>query len=257
MKSKFSLRYLKSFLTNLRLYGISQAIRLGFTQALRITAESKMMRSVTSPSISDLLSFSSLVSIDPTSAVSKVTPNVDESLLREWSKKYVAAIAKQSNSDNPGSMYPSNWTVDQESAVFLYLLVRLQQPSLVVETGVADGRSSTAILLALEENDYGRLVSIDVRQRVGSLIPENIKGRWDFRLLPKGKSQREEFAALVDSLEPIDIFLHDSDHSYDWQKFEFDNVLPCLAPHGLVLSDDADASFAFVEFCQKYSFHSS
>src|SRR6185295_2535073 len=45
---------------------------------------------------------------------------------------------------------------------FLYLTVRLMQPGLVVETGVFDGVSSALILRALEDNCYGRLISIDL-----------------------------------------------------------------------------------------------
>ena len=73
----------------------------------------------------------------------------------------------------------------------LYFLIRYHQPERVVETGVAAGFSSQAILAALEANGGdGRLWSSDlpyVRKRassslVGVLVDERLRRRWHLRL---------------------------------------------------------------------------
>ena len=52
------------------------------------------------------------------------------------------------------------WPSQKE--IILYLLVRKYRPSLVVETGVAQGVSSRFILEALKDNGEGKLISIDL-----------------------------------------------------------------------------------------------
>jgi hypothetical protein len=54
---------------------------------------------------------------------------------------------------------------------------------------------------------------------------------------------------LLNSLGQIDIFLHDSDRSYENQKFEYETTWPCLKRGGVLLSDDC--SKAFFEFAKK------
>jgi predicted O-methyltransferase YrrM len=45
-----------------------------------------------------------------------------------------------------------------------YACRRLMEPELVADTGVAHGFSTAAILQALEDNQKGRLISIDLPQ---------------------------------------------------------------------------------------------
>jgi len=61
---------------------------------------------------------------------------------------------------------------------FLYKLVRTLHPKIVVETGVANGISSSFILKALSENSSGRLYSIDLHYREGVAVPPGRKLGW-------------------------------------------------------------------------------
>src|SRR5665213_1629896 len=170
MASRTTLRYLQEFGRSVRLSGISSAARLGSAKVLRLIAGSPVMRRLISPSVSDVLKSANNVSTSATHALAKFFPETDETLLKQWANEYDDSIAGQfvqSESSEPHSLYPTEWAVAQETAVFLYLLVRLRRPSLVVETGVANGISSTSILLALAKNGHGRLVSIDVDENVG------------------------------------------------------------------------------------------
>lgn len=137
----------------------------------------------------------------------------------------------------------------------LYVLCRLLKPETVVETGVADGFSSAFILKALEKNGKGRLYSIDLPNEPGQevargkttgwLVPEDLKARWRLIL----GSSREKLPALLSELKQIDIFYHDSDHSYENMMFEFKKALPYVKEDGLILSDDITDNDSFGEFC--------
>ena len=55
-----------------------------------------------------------------------------------------------------------------------YAVVRHVRPAVVVETGIHDGLGSTVLLRALDRNGTGRLISFDIREGVGSLVPDDL-----------------------------------------------------------------------------------
>ena len=137
----------------------------------------------------------------------------------------------------------------------LYVLCRVIKPQSVVETGVADGYSSSFILSALEANLKGHLYSIDLPNQPGQeltcgrttgwLVPEGLKKRWTLLL----GSSREKLPQLLDSLKTIDIFYHDSGHSYENMMFEFNEAISHLGQNSLLVSDDITDTKAFDDFC--------
>jgi len=158
--------------------------------------------------------------------------------------------------------------IDYQRADFLYGFVRSHKPSVSIETGVHFGKTSTALLAALQKNRSGRLVSIDLPKRdvwvnadgqrdhsrvrsddeTGKLVPDLLRGRWtlllgDAKLLLPGVLQR--FA-------PIDFFFHDSEHSYSQMTFEYEASWPHLRPGGFLGSDDTNRSSAWGEFLQRH-----
>jgi hypothetical protein len=74
-------------------------------------------------------------------------------------------------------------------------------------------------MFAIDEgNSLGPLNSFDV-------LPETKdaklgKGKWSFHLLDKKRSHKK-LSATVENSPFIDIWLHDSNHGYRWQKFEY------------------------------------
>ncbi|MDQ3879539.1 MAG: class I SAM-dependent methyltransferase [Chloroflexota bacterium] len=126
----------------------------------------------------------------------------------------------------------------------LYALLRLARPTTVVETGVHDGLSTAIMLRALDRNGAGSLTSIDLPSTdlpvgvdgPGWLVPDGLQARWTLCL---GDSTRllPEIAA---NQRPIDLFLHDSDHSRQHREFEFRAVRDAMSPRGLIVSDDDD-----------------
>jgi predicted O-methyltransferase YrrM len=141
-------------------------------------------------------------------------------------------------------LYPQRFAVEHESGRLLYLLARVLRPGLMVETGVANGASTFLVLTAMERNGSGRLVSIDISADVGSLLTDEERRlpHWDLRVIRPG-----DIATGLAGLEAIDVFFHDSDHSHANVTAELEAAWPRMAPGGLVLGDDGELSFAFVD----------
>jgi len=129
-------------------------------------------------------------------------------------------------------------------------VILLRRPSVVLETGVAMGFSTAVILAAMEENGTGSLHSIDLPplqvepdRFVGEVVPRDLRGRWTLHVGPS----RILLPKLVRELAPIDLFIHDSDHSYAGQYEEYRRAWPSLAPGGCFISDDV-GNPAFTDF---------
>jgi len=131
-------------------------------------------------------------------------------------------------------------------------LVLLRRPEVVVETGVAMGFSTAVILAAMADNDAGVLHSIDLppiqvdANFVGRIVPGELRGRWRLHVGPT----RTLLPRLTRTVAPIDLFVHDSDHSYAGQVEGYRQAWPYLAPGACLISDDVCNS-AFCEFAME------
>lgn len=142
----------------------------------------------------------------------------------------------------------------------MYVICRLLRPTKIIETGVCDGFSSAFILYALSENNFGNLYSIDLPNQPGHeishdraagwIIPNELKTRWELIL----GSSRERLPSLLQKLNKIDIFYHDSDHSYENMMFEFNSAYDYLNKPGFILADDITENNAFSHFCNTHHY---
>jgi Methyltransferase domain len=134
-----------------------------------------------------------------------------------------------------------------------YAAIRAFAPDVIIETGVASGVSSSYLLLALHKNGRGRLHSIELGDEryippgkpPGWIVPDRLKSCWDLRI---GDSH-ELLPKLLAELGTVDIFIHDSLHTYDHMFWEYRTAYPFIKPAGLLISDDAAWNPAFNEFC--------
>ncbi|HYZ16112.1 MAG TPA: class I SAM-dependent methyltransferase [Candidatus Acidoferrum sp.] len=145
--------------------------------------------------------------------------------------------------------FPAAYALADEAAFVLYALARLLRPRTILESGVANGHSTYVLVHAVRANGCGRVHSVDVSPRVGALLRDEERVRWSLTLLRRGH-EHSDLRALVASLPPIDLFHHDSLHTYAWQSFEFATVTR-HSPAALIVSDDADGSFAFSDHCER------
>lgn len=161
---------------------------------------------------------------------------------------------------NPlGEKTPRGNEIHSAFGKWIYCAVRALRPESVVETGVAHGRSSWIILNALRKNGFGTLYSIDSpndglpddfyvvndeTKPTGWVVPDILRDRW--RLI-RGRS-RDVLPDLLREISGVDIFFHDSDHTYDTMMFEFKTAWPAIKPGGLLIADDSFRNRAFDDF---------
>jgi len=124
-----------------------------------------------------------------------------------------------------------------------YALVRARRPEVVVETGIHDGMGSMLLLRALERNASeghpGRLISVDISDRTGWLVPDRLHANWT-RVI--GATTEVLDAALAEIR--VDMLIHDSDHTYECERFEFDTALTHRAPELTLVSDNSHVTSA-------------
>lgn len=163
----------------------------------------------------------------------------------------VEAAVRERKDELSGAPIKQIHNADFALARLCYLAVRVARPTIVLETGVAYGVTSAFILSALARNGDGTLHSVDlpplgrdVDQYVGALVPEEVRGRWH---LHRGVAKRV-VPELAARLGRIDMFVHDSLHTYRNIKMELDSVTPHLSPGAIVLADDIDENPAFLEW---------
>jgi predicted O-methyltransferase YrrM len=153
--------------------------------------------------------------------------------------------------EDPSSL---RWAVDSLLARSTYLICRLLEPAVVMETGVAYGVSSAFILRALEVNGRGVLHSIDLPPLIrgyerywGVAVDTALKGRWR---LYRGSSARV-LPRLLEETGMVDLFVHDSLHTYRNMRREFELAWPRLRTGAALLADDIERNRAFGELRQR------
>ena len=168
-------------------------------------------------------------------------------------KNHLESFFKNISGDYPSitKPYPIDYSIMGESGPFLYKLCKIIKPEIIVETGVAYGVSSSYILQALSENNKGKLISIDSifrpwqsKEMIGSAIPKNLLDKWELKIGTSEKLLNEIF----NKFSSIDIFLHDSLHTYKNMSFEFQKSWPFINEGGFLLSDDVISNNAFSDF---------
>ncbi len=184
-------------------------------------------------------------------------------------KEFHDSIAKKRNAGSGRKYFSLMLAIDVVSRLVLYSLCRKLKPSVIVETGVASGMSSAYILRALDKNNHGELFSIDVpwhtvtenwkphfsdedmttrpiEKQSGWIIPDYLRDRWQLFL---GKSS-ENLPPLLKKIEAMDVFLHDSEHTYETMLWEFQTAWPNLRAGGMLIAHNVDSNDAFSDFGQ-------
>ncbi len=128
-----------------------------------------------------------------------------------------------------------------------YALVRATKPRIVVETGVDRGLGTAVIAAALERNTRegfpGIVHATDIVPECGHLLAEPYKSLCHIWI-------GDSIQTLKQFKEPVDIFLHDSDHRPEYEWGEFMAIKALLHPTSLVLSDNSQQTSKLFEFAQ-------
>lgn len=131
----------------------------------------------------------------------------------------------------------------------LYFLTRFTRPNVVVETGVAAGWSSAAVLQALEDVGSGELHSSDFpyfrlpnpERLVGILVDENLKTRWHLHV----RGDRLNLPSIMSVIDRIDLLHYDSDKSVRGRGRAMRLAVPMLSPSAIVVIDDVQDNHHF------------
>lgn len=139
----------------------------------------------------------------------------------------------------------------------LFDCVRLLKPKKVLETGVAYGWSSLAILKALSYENKGKLFSVDMpyprknnEKYVGIVVPENLKKNW---VLIREPDRPGIINAINEAGGKIDLCHYDSDKSWWGRHYAYPILWKSLKNGGLFISDDIQDNLYFSEFVKKKS----
>lgn len=179
---------------------------------------------------------------------------------------FVDEIARKINNEFSGYEDYHPAILGKENGQKLYDLVREVEPKIMVETGVCNGFSTSLLLKAMEDNGKGELFSVDLpktiddvkdKERKGAVIPpdkesgwaipDELKKRW---ALKKGDTY-EVLPRIFGNLSTeIDMFLHDSGHSYETMMFEIVLAWRNLKRDHYLLADNIDVSDAFLDFTE-------
>jgi predicted O-methyltransferase YrrM len=131
-----------------------------------------------------------------------------------------------------------------------YAVCRTLRPRAVIETGIAYGITSAYILAALAADGRGTLQSVDLpplgegaEEHVGYLVPPDLRARWQ---RTRG-SARSVLPGVLRQAAPIDVFVHDSLHTYSHMRWEIRAAIAAMHHGGVIIADDIEGNRAFEE----------
>ena len=145
----------------------------------------------------------------------------------------------------------------------LFAIVKSLKPMNVVETGVLHGFTTMLILEAMNQNSVGQLISVDLPSPYGAppanvdgyndtlpmgcssgwIVPKRLRSNWN---LVVGSSRLELPKLNFDG--DLDLFIHDSDHTYENMMFEFSFAWNELRPGGVLVVDNIESNNALPDF---------
>ena len=201
-------------------------------------------------------------------AEAKSVPHADEVFeRRNFIENYVAELSRTYKAH-----YQPGW-VNMDDALFLYWLVRQTKPKKIIQCGVCNGLSASFMMLALVKNGpEGTLSVIDLPPVFDPGDPDwTVEGKVYGVVIPEGKTTgwmvpdayhdrlevwngdaKEMLPKMVDKVDAIDFFYHDSDHTYDHMMFEFREAKRKLTSGGLIVGDDISWNASLWDFADEY-----
>ncbi|GHE46841.1 hypothetical protein GCM10017673_55880 [Streptosporangium violaceochromogenes] len=136
----------------------------------------------------------------------------------------------------------------------LYFLTRILRPGTVLETGVAAGWSTSAVLGAMKVNGAGRLYSSDFpffripdpERYIGYVVPEELKGPWKLHI----KGDRRNLEEILLPGTKVELLHYDSDKTRKGREFFLLRSRPHLGENHIIVMDDIQDNMVFREYAE-------
>ncbi len=137
----------------------------------------------------------------------------------------------------------------------LYFLTRYLSPGNVLETGVASGFSSYAILSALQKNGKGTLYSSDFpyfrikdpERYIGIVVEKNLRKNWNLFI----EGDENNLPKIFKIVKKIDIFSYDSDKTYSGRSKTLKKVSKFLTENSVIIMDDIQDNSFFYDYIKE------
>ena len=137
----------------------------------------------------------------------------------------------------------------------LYFLTRYLSPENVLETGVAAGFSSYAILSALQKNGKGTLYSSDFpyfrikdpERYIGIVVEKNLRKSWNLFI----EGDENNLPKIFKIVKKIDIFSYDSDKTYSGRSKTLKKVSKFLTENSVIIMDDIQDNSFFYDYIKE------
>lgn len=135
----------------------------------------------------------------------------------------------------------------------LYTVCESINAQRVIETGVAYGWSSLAILSSLKNRNNARLFSIDLpylrfrgENLVGIGVPDYLRDNW----VLMRTSDRKGIPKAIKMAGAVDMAHYDSDKSPEGRQFAYPLLWSALRHGGVLISDDVSDDMVFIKFSE-------
>jgi len=137
----------------------------------------------------------------------------------------------------------------------LYFITRYRNPEVVVETGVAAGFSTRALLTALKLNGRGHLYSSDFpyfrlenpEKFIAVLVEEELKTNWNLYL----EGDRKNLEKILNLVSKVDLFHYDSDKTHAGRAFAMSMMQHVLTDDSVIIMDDIQDNLFFHDYVKQ------
>jgi hypothetical protein len=184
------------------------------------------------------------IALSPVDFISYLYPEIKKRSIEKFVKEAESKLSE--NQKISSADFPSKWNSGRNLQVIIFAISRLIPPDFVVETGTANGTTANSWASAMKLNKKGKVLTVDIRE---STLPAVSKENLRFIECQVSDGSINALSKILQKRNfKNSIFLHDSDHSYFGQYSDYQAALN--NNFDLLLSDDIDASLAFIDFSE-------
>ncbi|GAA2895263.1 hypothetical protein GCM10010517_59980 [Streptosporangium fragile] len=186
--------------------------------------------------------------------------------LHAWGERVDAALWRESTEFARSLAASARPTVERLRAAgvdlggpggieLLYLLTRILRPATALETGVAAGWSTSAVLAAMRANGTGHLHSSDFpffrlpdpERYIGCVVPDGLRDAWTLRT----RGDRRNLEEILLPGTKVDLVHYDSDKTRQGREFFIRRSASHLADGHVFVMDDIQDDLVFREYAER------